>query len=110
MANEGIPVNKEIIEWGRKRAGLTIEEATQKFRHFAKWENGERLPTYPQLEQLAGELKLPIAVFFFPSPPNLPPIRESFRTLADAEYDRIPREVRFMLRKAKALQLVEVAT
>ena len=82
MANEGIPVNGAIIVWGRVRAGLTLEEATQKFRYFPKWESGERLPTYPQLEQLADALKLPIAVFFFPEPPTLPPIRESFRDVA----------------------------
>jgi len=105
MANEGIPINGAIIAWGRARAGLTLEEATQKFRHFPKWESGERLPTYPQLEQLADALKLPIAVFFFPEPPTLPPIRESFRTLPDEDYEQMPREVRFMLRKAKALQL-----
>jgi Zn-dependent peptidase ImmA (M78 family) len=105
MANEGIPVNGAIIVWGRVRAGLTLEEATQKFRYFPKWESGERLPTYPQLEQLADALKLPIAVFFFPEPPTLPPIRESFRTLPDADYEQMPREVRLMLRKAKALQL-----
>ncbi|HME23820.1 MAG TPA: ImmA/IrrE family metallo-endopeptidase [Acetobacteraceae bacterium] len=105
MASEGIPVNKEIVAWARKRAGLTIEDATQKFPHIAAWEAGEALPTYPQLEKLADELKLPIAAFFFPEPPTLPPIRESFRTLPDTEFDQIPRQVRFLLRKAKALQL-----
>lgn len=91
--------------WARKRAGLTLEEATQKFSRFADWESGALLPTYPQLERLADELKLPIAAFFFPTPPRLPPIRESFRTLPDSEFDRIPRQVGFLLRKAKALQL-----
>lgn len=105
MANEGIPVNKEIVEWARKRAGLSLDEAIQKFKRFAEWESGASLPTYPQLEALANELKLPIAAFFFPTPPKLPPIRESFRTLPDAEYDRMPPEVRFLLLKAKALQL-----
>jgi Zn-dependent peptidase ImmA (M78 family) len=105
MANEGIPVNKEILEWARKRAGFTLAEAALKFKRYAEWESGAALPTYPQLESLADEFKLPIAAFFFPAPPNLPPIRESFRTLPDAEYDRMPPEVRFLLRKAKALQL-----
>jgi Zn-dependent peptidase ImmA (M78 family) len=105
MASEGIPVNPAIIQWARVRAGLTLDEATEKFRRFPEWENGEALPTYPQLESLSEELKLPIAAFFFPEPPRLPPIRESFRTLPDAEFDRLPRQVRFLLRKAKALQL-----
>jgi hypothetical protein len=54
---------------------------------------------------MADEFKLPIAAFFFPDIPTLPPIQEPFRTLPDAEFDQIPRQVRFMLRKAKALQL-----
>jgi Zn-dependent peptidase ImmA (M78 family) len=54
---------------------------------------------------MADEFKLPIAVFFFPEPPRMPPIRESFRTLPDTEFERIPKAVRFLLQKAKALQL-----
>ncbi len=105
MASEGIPVNKEMVTWARKRAGLTIDDAAQRFPHIAAWEAGDALPSYPQLERLADELKLPIAAFFFPQPPTLPPIRESFRTLPDTEFQQIPRHVHFLLRKAKALQL-----
>jgi Zn-dependent peptidase ImmA (M78 family) len=103
--SEGIPINKTLVAWARQRAGLTLEEAAQKFRHIAAWEEGSALPTYPQLESMAEEFKLPIAVFFFPEPPRMPPIRESFRTLPDTEFDRIPKAVRFLLQKAKALQL-----
>ena len=105
MANEGIPVNKELIAWARLRAGLSIADAEKKFAQIAAWEAGEALPTYPQLERLADELKLPVAAFFFPKPPTLPPIRESFRTLPDTEFNQIPRQVQFLLRKAKALQI-----
>jgi Zn-dependent peptidase ImmA (M78 family)/transcriptional regulator with XRE-family HTH domain len=105
MAREGMPVNKELIAWARKRAGFTLDEAAEKFASIASWEAGEALPSYPQLEKLADEFKLPVAAFFFPEPPRLPPIRESFRTLPDTEFDQIPRQVRFLLRKAKALQL-----
>ena len=105
MAREEIPVNPDLIAWARKRAGLTLEEASKKFNRIAAWEAGDASPTYPQLERLADELKLPVAVFFFPEPPSFPPIRESFRTLPDAEFDQIPRQVGFLLRKGKALQL-----
>jgi Zn-dependent peptidase ImmA (M78 family) len=94
-----------MIAWARTRAGLSEQEAAQKFTKIAAWEAGSALPTYPQLEKLADEFKLPVAVFFFPDPPNVPPIRESFRTLPDAEFDQIPRQVGALLRKAKALQL-----
>jgi len=102
---EEIPVNPQMVAWARNRAGLSIEEAAEKFTHIAAWEAGTSFPTYPQLERLADEFKLPVAAFFFPEPPTLPPIRESFRTLPDTEFDQIPRQVRFLLRKAKALQI-----
>lgn len=105
MAKEGIPINKELIVWARTRAGISLSDAAQKFVHIEEWEAGTALPSYPQLEKLADEFKVPIAVFFFPKPPKTPPIRESFRTLPDAEFEHMPRRVGFLLRKAKALQL-----
>jgi Zn-dependent peptidase ImmA (M78 family) len=50
-------------------------------------------------------LKVPIAVFFFPEPPEVPSINETFRTLPEAELDRLPSRIRILMRKAKAMQL-----
>ncbi len=61
--------------------------------------------SYPQLESMADEFRIPIAVFFFPERPNVPRIEETFRTLPDAEFARLPRRIQFLLRKAKAFQL-----
>lgn len=105
MANEGIPVSRSVITWARTRAGLGLEEAAEKFAKIAAWEAGEVLPTYPQLEAMAEEFRIPVAVFFFPEPPNVPPIRKSFRTLPDTEYEQLPRRIRYLLRKAKAFQI-----
>ncbi len=105
MANEQIAINPDIIRWARDRAGYDLDTAMQKFASIAAWEAGEASPTYPQIERLAEVFKVPVAVFFFPEPPQLPPIRDSFRTLPDAEFQQIPRHIRFLLRKAKALQL-----
>jgi Zn-dependent peptidase ImmA (M78 family) len=105
MPREKIPVNPRLVEWARERAGFTVQEASERFSQIAAWEKGEDLPTYPQLERLAAEFKVPVAVFFFPEPPQSPPIRESFRTLLDTEFNRLPRQIGFLLRKAKALQM-----
>lgn len=105
MASKQIPVTPAVITWARKRAGFSIAEASETFRKIEAWEAGESFPTYPQLEQLADKFKVPIAVFFFQAPPSVPPIRESFRTLPDPQFEEIPREVRLLLRKGKALQL-----
>jgi len=104
-AKDGIPINPTLVTWARERLGLSLDDVAGKFAHIADWETGAALPSYPQLEKLADELKLPIAVFFFPEPPTLPPIRESFRTLPDTEFEKIPRQVRVLLLKAKAMQL-----
>ena len=69
------------------------------------WERGESFPTYPQLEKLADRFKVPVAVFFFPEPPHVAPVRESFRTLSAARLDALPRRVRFLLWKATALRI-----
>lgn len=105
MPREQIPVTRSVITWARERAGFSVEEATENFAKIAAWEAGEAFPTYPQLERLADTFKLPIAVFFFPEPPDLPPISESFRTLPAEEFEQIPRRVKFLLRKAQAIQL-----
>jgi Zn-dependent peptidase ImmA (M78 family) len=105
MANEGLPINPEILTWARKRAGLSLDDASAKFKRIQDWEEGTSFPTYPQLEQLSDTLKIPIAVFFFPKPPAVPKIEETFRTLPDADLEQLPKTIRMLLRKAKALQL-----
>ena len=104
MAIERLEINPAVLTWARKRAGLSLDEA----RHFGRvdeWEKGTSSPTYAQLEGLASGLKIPISVFFFPEPPDVPDIKKSFRTLPDAELESIPNRVRLLVNKAKAFQL-----
>ncbi len=42
---EGIPVNGDVITWARERAGLSPEEAAQKFPKIAAWEAGTASPS-----------------------------------------------------------------
>lgn len=100
-----MPVTREVITWARRRAGYTIVEAESDFAKIAEWEGGDSFPSYPQLERMADKFKCPIAVFFFPEPPATEPIGQSFRTLPEQEFERIPREIQVMLRKGKAMQL-----
>ena len=105
MPRERIPITPTVLRWARERAGLTIDEARTKFPDIQSWEEGNSFPTYPQLEHLSEAFRVPVAVFFFPEPPDIPPIRESFRTLPDAQFDALPSAMRFLLRKAKAFQI-----
>lgn len=105
LMSEQIPINPTLLIWARERAGMSREEAAQRFKKLAEWEAGKSSPTYPQLEQLSDTLKVPIAVFFFPEPPNIPSINETFRTLPEAELEQLPSRIRLLMRKAKAMQL-----
>ena len=105
MAREGILITPELLRWARERAGFSLQELIPEFRGIATWESGAAFPTYPQLERLSERLKVPIAVFFFPEPPDEPPIRQSFRNVPSVQFEAMPRRIRFLLRKATALRV-----
>ncbi len=104
-SDNAMPVTPGLVTWARERAGYSIAEAAEHFKKIEEWERSKSRPSYQQLERMADRFKCPVAVFFFPEPPALPPIAETFRTLPEAELSRIPREVKQLLRKAKAMQL-----
>lgn len=102
-----MPITPTVLAWARERAGYTLEAAASHFPKIASWEEPESddAPSYPQLEKLAEKFKVPVAVFFFPSPPDLPPIEETFRTLGPEQIEQIPPNVRLLLRKARSFQI-----
>jgi len=102
---EGLPITPAVVQWARERAGYSMDDAVRHFKKIAAWEAGEALPTYVQLEQMADRFKIPVAVFFFPKPPAVAPIEQSFRTLTAADFAAIPRTVRLFLRRGQAMQL-----
>lgn len=100
-----LPITPSVVSWARKRAQYSIEEAKEHFRNIAEWEDGISWPTYPQLEQMSDKFKCPIAVFFFPKPPESEAIQQTFRTLPEQEFELIPRAVKVLLRKGRAMQI-----
>jgi len=102
---EPMPVNPQLISWARNRAGVSMEDAAQTWRAIEEWENGVGGPSYPQLEAMSEKFKVPVAVFFFPDEPDVPPISQSFRTIPEAEFDQLPGRIRLLCRRAKAYQI-----
>ncbi len=102
---DGLPITPAVVQWARERAGYSVEDASLNFKKIASWESGKARPTYIQVEQMAERFKIPVAVFFFPKPPALPAIEQSFRTLTAEDFTAIPRTVRLFLRRAQAMQL-----
>src|SRR3546814_3732307 len=83
---EGMPIAPAVVAWARVRAGYSIEDASRVFKKIAAWEAGDALPSYAQVEQMAERFKTTAEVFFFTTPPEVPPIEQSFRTLPAEDF------------------------
>jgi len=108
-----IPVNPEVLRWARETSGLEVDEVAKRLKRkrvtldtVLSWERGESSPSYAQLERLAYEIyRRPLALFFFPKPPQEDTPKQSFRTLPDYEIRRLPARMRFLIRKARVMQI-----
>lgn len=105
-----IPVNPVMLRWARKEAGLEIEDVAHKFNkdiaEIRSWESGEDSPTYAQLERLSYKIyKRPLAIFFFPEPPQEESPKQSFRTLPEQEILMLTPRLRILIRQARAMQI-----
>ncbi|MEA2046668.1 MAG: ImmA/IrrE family metallo-endopeptidase [Euryarchaeota archaeon] len=111
--SESIPVNPDVLKWARETAGLSVDDVVRKMKRkrvtaetVLSWESGEDSPSYPQLERIAYKIyKRPLALFFFPEPPQEETPRQSFRTLPEYAIERLPERIRFLIRKARVMQL-----
>lgn len=101
-------VNPHILVWARTRAGMGVEDIAAKLGKPADiiraWESGEDFPTYVQLESVASQYGRPVALFFFPEPPDEKPVEGEFRTLPAADAATLQPDTLFALRDAAALQ------
>ena len=108
MAEHINGINPDILKWARERSGYTVEAIAMFLQKDASivndWELGERALTYVQLEKLADKYKRPIAIFFFPEPPEEPNIAENL-ALRSSDNERLEPRIHILLRQAYARQL-----
>ncbi len=102
-------INPKILIWAREQSGFSLDDIAKYFRKepqfIQDWENGASSPSFPQLEKLANKYKRPTALFFFPKAPQENPISQSFRTLPEQEASYIQPSLRYIIRKAKVMQM-----
>ena len=96
-------LNPDILVWARRRAGQDVDQVARKLGKSSEdveaWEAGDSGPTYVQLEKLAYQVyKRPIALFFFPEPPEEDDPEHRFRTLPDFEVANLAPDTRFKIR------------
>jgi transcriptional regulator with XRE-family HTH domain len=108
-------VNPKIITWARERNGLSIDDLAKRMKtspeQVRKWESGQAKISYASLEALAYKhFKIPLALFYFPAPPDLDDPKKTFRRLPDFELKRLSPHTLQMIRVGQAYQesLVEL--
>jgi len=111
--SEQLPVNPDMLRWARETGGFGIDDVVGKLKRkritaetVASWEEeGAASPTYAQLERLAYEIyKRPLALFFFPEPPEEETPAEAFRTLPQEEINLLQPRLLYLVRQAKVMQ------
>lgn len=109
MAETLSGVNGDIIRWAREFYNMAPEEAALAIgvdiSRYMNWENGTEYPTYAKLKKMSDVFRKPSAVFFFPEPPQLPPIKGDLRTLPDEIVNSFSKNVIIQFEKAKVYQL-----
>lgn len=80
-------INPDVLRWAREVAGYTVEEAAEclKIKNPVKrlhsFEEGESVPSLPQLRRLARLYDRPLVIFFMDGPPDEVIEADEFRTL-----------------------------
>ncbi len=99
--------NNKILRWARIYSRTTEEELFNRFKNhnYLDWEEKTKLPTYKQLEKLIAIYKLPLAVLFFPEPPNIKGIDVSFRTLPKHIRDSLTKDTIDIINTARYYQI-----
>lgn len=102
-------VNPAIIQWARERSGLSLDDLAFLMKRdpdeLQQWEDGKLAPSYTTLEVLAyRHFKIPLAVFFFPAPPDIDNLTGNFRRLPEYELERFSPDTIQKIRSAQAYQ------
>ena len=109
MAGPLSGVNGEIIRWAREFYNMDTEEAAAAIgvavERYNGWENGNGHPTYAKLRKISEVFHKPSAVFFFPTPPQLPSIKGDLRTLSVDVVSHFSKNVIVQFEKAKVYQI-----
>lgn len=109
MAEALCGVNGAIIRWAREYYNMQPDEAAAsigvELQRYQNWESGLEFPTYAKLKKISEVFRKPSAVFFFPEPPNIPPIKGDLRTLSAEIVNHFSKNIILQFERAKVYQM-----
>ena len=109
MAEALTGINGKIIQWARELYNISEEEAAKSIgvhvEQYCSWENGTDFPTYAMLKKISSVFRKPIAIFFFPEPPERKQIKGDLRSLPDTIINNLSKEIIIQFEKAKVYQI-----
>ena len=105
-------INPAVLKWARERKHYAPADIVEKLgaksvtqEVFVDWENGNGAPTYPQLEKLADFYRMPIAVFFFPEPPEIEDSAASLRSVPGFDLSSVSHDTLDIIHRVQATQM-----
>ncbi len=101
-------ITPKVIEWARKTAGFSLEDASDKIGRtvdeISKWETGELKPTIAQARKASELYHRPLATLFLPKPPKDFSVLKDFRRLPEDFPEEFSSSLRFMIRRTQQKQ------
>lgn len=80
-----VEINPALLSWACERSGRSPEELAKRFPRLEQWLEGERMPTFRQLEEFARATHTAIGYFFLSQPPEEELPIPDMRTIAGQE-------------------------
>lgn len=101
-------INPAVLTWAREWFNMSTEYVAkkmgQKEETILAWENGNKQPTYRQLEKLCNILEKPLEIFFYPDVPNIPKPSALYRSVYGGYSTEIPTEILKIISHTKNFQ------
>ena len=105
-----VEVKPQIIKWAINTSGWSIKDLSKRLRvsenTITKWIEGEKYPTFRELENLSKYLKRPVAVFLLPNHPEEKPLPKDHRTLPEERKNKFDKKTILAIRAARRLQKI----
>ncbi|MDR1496826.1 MAG: helix-turn-helix transcriptional regulator [Puniceicoccales bacterium] len=97
-----IPISPAVLAWARQESGYTPERVAERLQVKAErvfeWEQGQRPPTFRQVESLARFYHRPLSLFFQTTLPSVTPLAAEYRRLPDVTQGKESPELRLAVR------------